>query len=367
MEYFLIYYLLILFSFFFILFNYLHFAYKPDILNNFLGFGSIFFVFINISMLLLLMNQDPALHSFFIPFWLFILGIPLLTVGILIIFCTCVLYLGKQVFKKDFSSLKKKLIEKSVSWSKAKNDILRKSNHVLIFICFFIVWYIGLSLVNIYTGTSAGMIPEENNMFLLYSRVICDPNSITDVHLSLGWFYYLLFSIFYILCLFMLANEFTRKSRFLSFPFNFFSKVYLSKEEQEKYGTYLYFTIGQMFAAFICPPMVYIAILGISSISDLMTSQIGIRLGKKHIDWNQVKTWEGTIAGTITTFVMSFFFVGLFWSLIFSIIFFEIDMLTNKPINVSDNLLIPISLSLLYLFIRFFFNFDYFSVILQWF
>ncbi|MEE9379426.1 MAG: hypothetical protein V3V33_15480 [Candidatus Lokiarchaeia archaeon] len=312
------------------------------------------------------MNQDPALHSFFIPFWLFILGIPLLTVGILIIICTCVFYLGKQVFKKDISTLKKKLIEKSVSWSKAKKDILRKLNHVLIFICFLIVWYIGLSLVNLYTGTSVGMIPENNNMFLLYSTVISDPNSITDVLLSLGWFYYLLFFIFYILCLFMLANEFTRKSRFLSFPFNLFSKVYLSKEEQEKYGTYLYFAIGQMFAAFICPPMVYIAILGISSISDLMTSQIGIRLGKKHIAWNQVKTWEGTIAGMITTFVMSFFFVGLFWSIIFSIIFFEIDMLTNKPINVSDNLLIPISLSLLYLFIRYYFNFDYFSIILQW-
>ncbi len=367
MEYFLICYLLILFSFFFILFNYLYFAYKPDILNNFLGFGSIFFVFINISMFLLLMNQDPALHSFFIPFWLFIFGIPLLTVGILIIISTCALYLGKQVFGKDLSAFEKKLIGKNAGWSKAKKDLLRKSNHVLIFICFLIVWYIGLSLVYFYTGSSKGMIPEETNMFLLYSRILSEPNSITDVHFSLGWFYYLLFTIFYILCLFMLANEFTRKSCFLSFPFNLFSKVYLLKEEQEKYGTYLYFAIGQMFAAFICPPMVYLAILGISSISDLMTSQIGIRWGKKHIAWNQDKTWEGTIAGMITTFIMSFFFVGLFWSLIFSIIFFEFDMLTNKPINISDNLLIPIGLSLLYLFIRFFFNFNYFSIILKWF
>lgn len=367
MEFFVICYLLILFSFFFILFNYLHFAYKPDILNNFLGFGSIFFVFINISSLMLLLNQDPALHSFFIPFWLFIFGIPLLTVGILILFCTCVFHLGKHVFKKDFSAFEMKLIEKNAIWSKAKKDILRKLNHALIFICFLIAWYIGLLLVNLYTGTSEGMIPEEENMLLLYSRILIEPNSIADVLFSLGWFYYLLFVIFYILCIFMIANEFTRKSRFLSFPFNFFSKVYLSKEEQEKYGTYLYFTIGQMFAAFICPPMVYIAILGISSISDLMTSQIGIRLGKKHIAWNQIKTWEGTIAGTLTTFVMCFFFVGLFWSIIFSIFFFEIDMLTNKPINVSDNLLIPISMSLFYLFIRFLFNFNYFSIILQWF
>lgn len=367
MEYFYICYLLIIFSFFFILFSYLKFAYKPDFLNNFFGFGSIFFVFFNISMILMLMNQDPALHPFFVPFWLFIFGIPLLTVGILIIFSTCIINLVKKVFKKDLSKIKKKIIGKKANWSKSKKDVIRKSNHVLIFILFLIVWYIGFSLANFFTGSSKGMIPEENNMFLIYSRIISTPNSIADVLFSLGWFYYILFIIFYILSLFMLANEFTRKSRYVSFPFSFFSKVYLSKEEQEKYGTYLYFTIGQMFAAFICPPMVYLAILGTSSISDLMTSQIGIRWGKRHISWNPDKTWEGTIAGMISTFIISFFFLGLFWSLIFCIIFLGFDILTEKPFNLSDNLLIPIGLSVFYIFIRFFFNFNYSSIIIQWF
>ncbi|MFX1365051.1 MAG: hypothetical protein ACFFCE_02600 [Promethearchaeota archaeon] len=312
------------------------------------------------------MYQDPVLHPFFVPFWLFIFGIPLLTVGILIIFSTGLLNLIKKLFKIDISEYKNKKISKNANLSKYKKDILRKSNHVLIFICFLIIWFIGLALANYFTGSSKGMIPEENNMLYLYFKILSTPNSIADILFSLGWFYYLLFITFYILSLFMLANEFTRKSRFISFPFNYFSKVYLSKEEQENFGTYLYFTIGHMFAAFICPPMVFLAILGISSISDLMTSQIGIRMGKKHISWNQDKTWEGTIAGTITTFIISFFFVGLFWSLIFSIIFLGFDILTNKPINISDNLLVPIGLSMLFVFIRFFFNFDYFSVIAQW-
>ncbi|MFX1500919.1 MAG: hypothetical protein ACFFDH_08145 [Promethearchaeota archaeon] len=311
------------------------------------------------------MNQDPALHPFFIPFWLFIFGIPLLIVGILIIFSTGLLNLVKKVFKRDISEYKNKKISKNANLSKFKKDIVRKSNHVLIFICFLILWFIGLALANYFTGSSKGMIPEENNMLLLYLKITSTPNSIADVLFSLGWFYYLIFITFYILSLFMLANEFTRKSRFISFPFNFFSKVYLSKEEQENFGTYLYFTIGHMFAAFICPPMVFLAILGISSIGDLMTSQIGIRIGIKHISWNQDKTWEGTLAGTITTFIISFFFIGLFWSLIFCIIFFGFDILTNKPIKVSDNLLIPIGLSMVFVFIRFFFNFNYFSVIAQ--
>ena len=112
--------------------------------------------------------------------------------------------------------------------------------------------------------------------------------------------------------------------------------------EREKYGTYLYFTIGQMFSAFISPPMVFLAILGMSSISDSMTSQIGIRYGKHHILWNEKKTWEGTIAGIITTFIISFLFVGMLWALIFTVLFLLFDIFTNKPINISDNLLIPI-------------------------
>lgn len=367
MEYFLIWYLIIIFSFFFILFNYMHFSYKFDILNNFFGFITLLFAFVHIALFLLLMSQEIVLQSVIIPLWLMSLLIPLITVGILIVISTGAVNLYKKIFKKDFSKLSIKLEKKREIWSKAKKDTLRKLNHVLIFIGLLVVWYVGLYVVNFYTGTSAGMVPEENNMLVLYLRIINEPNSFIDVLFSLGWFYYLLFFFFYILCIFMLANEFTRKSRLFSFPFNIFPKLYLSKEEKENYGTYLYFAIGQMFAAFICPPMVYFAILGISSISDLMASQVGIRFGKRHIIWNKNKTWEGTIAGIISTFLICFLFVDVYWSLIFTFIFFILDISTSKPIKVSDNLLIPICCSLTYVFIRFIFNFNFYSVVLSWF
>jgi len=312
------------------------------------------------------MNQELLLQPVIIPLWLISLASPLFLVGILVIISTGLKSLIKKVSNTDFSKLGKKLEEKRRNWSKAKKDTLRKLNHVLIFIGLLIVWYVGLYLVYFFTGTSAGMIPEENNIFLLYLRIINEPNSITDVLFSLGWFYYLLFFFFYTLCLFMLANEFTRKSRQFSFPFTFFTKIYLSEKEKQNYGTYLYFAIGQMFAAFVCPPMVFFTILGIGSISDLMTSQIGIRFGKTNISWNKIKTWEGTIAGTLSTFLLGFLFVGIFWSLIFTFAFLIIDIFTDKPINISDNLLIPIGFSLIYLFIRFFFNLDYYTIILFW-
>jgi dolichol kinase len=110
--------------------------------------------------------------------------------------------------------------------------------------------------------------------------------------------------------------------------------------------------------------MVFLSILGMSSISDLMTSQIGIRYGKRHISWNKNKTWEGTIAGTVVSFIICSLFMGFYWALIFSFVFLIFDVITNKPLNLADNLLIPIGSSLIYVIIRFIFNFDYYLIIL---
>ncbi len=366
MVYFLLCLFLIMYSYLFILFNYIHFSYKPDYLNNYIGFISLLFVFSNIILFLLFMNYDLMLQSFFVPLWLISLGVPMLLVGMLVLISTGVIYLIKIDYQNKISQLSFKLEKKRKNWSKAKKDTLRKLNHILIFIGLLFVWYIGLFLANIYTGTSTGMIPEENNMFSLYLRIISEPTSISEEFFSLGWFYYILFFFFYIMCMFMLSNEFARKSKKYNFPFTFFTKIYLSEKEKKNYGTYLYFAIGQMFAAFVCPPMVFFMILGTGSISDLMTSQIGIRFGKTHIKWNKNKTWEGAIAGTLVTLVLGLLFVGILWSLIFTLTFLFIDIFTDKPIDLSDNLLIPMAFSLIYLFIRFFFNLNYYTIIIFW-
>ncbi len=367
MEYILIWFSLIIFSYFLILFNYIHFSYKPDILNNLFGFGTLFFVFIHIAIFLILMNQEILLPPIIVPLFFFALGIPLAFVVVLIIISTGVVSLNKKKLRKDFSKFNNKLLEKRKLWSKAKKDTFRKLNHILIFIGLLVVWYIGLYLVVFFTGSSTGMIPTENNMLLVYIRILNEPNSIRDIMFSFGWFYYLLFFFFYILSLFMLANEFARKTRFFSFPFTIFPKLYLSDEERENFGTYLYFAIGQMFAAFICPPMVFFTILGISSISDLATSQVGIRFGTSNILWNKKKTWEGSLAGMFTTFIICFFFIGIYWGVIFSLAFLIFDIFTNKPIKLSDNLLIPIGCSLIFVLLRYFLNFNYYSFILMWF
>ena len=367
MDYFYFWFILVLLVFFLVIFFYVRFSYKPDTLNNYLGTSSLIFVFFQISFLLLLMNQDDELRLFFVPLWLLVLGSPLVIVGLLVLSSTGLSLSAKENTKQKISKFVNKLENKIETWSKSKKDVLRKLNHVILFIFLLIAWSIGLSLVLHFAESSAGMIPEENNMLLIYIKLVIEPNSISEVLFSFGWFYYLLFFLFYIFCLFTLANEFTRKSKHFSFLFNIFPKLYLTSEEKKSYGTYLYFAIGQMFASLICPPMIFLAILGISSISDLSTSQVGIRFGKIHISWNKDKTWEGTVAGVLITFWICLFFVGILWSFIFTITFLICDVITSKPIKISDNLLIPIACSLAYVVIRFLFNLNYTSIIVGWF
>ena len=104
-----------------------------------------------------------------------------------------------------------------------------------------------------------------------------------------------------------------------------------------------------------------------SSLADLATSQIGIRFGKNKIKWNNEKSWQGSIAGVIVCFIICTLFIGVYWALIFTIAFFLFDVFTNKPLNVSDNLLIPFGSSLIFLFIHFFFNLKIDTIILTWF
>ncbi len=360
-------FLLMIISYFIVLFSYMHFSYKKEVLNNFLGFGALFLTFLIIIIVVLLMFQDATLYLTTIPIFTLSFGLPLLIIGAIILISSFMLFSFKKIFKnKDLSKFWSLLEEKQNKRSKLRSDTYRKIPHVLTFLGLFLVWYLGVIIVKDLTGSISGMIPEENNMVLLFLTIMTVPNSISTVLFSLGWFYYLLFFFFYGFCLIMLANEFTRKTKSLGFPFNFLCNIILCGEEKRSYGTYLFFAIGQMVAALITPPMVFLTILGMSSLADLATSQVGIRYGQNKIKWNNDKSWQGAIAGIIACFILCTLFIGIYWAFIFTFAFFIFDVLTNKPFNVSDNLLIPLGSSLIFLFIRYLFNFDYYTIILTW-
>lgn len=269
----------------------------------------------------------------------------------------------RKIFKgNDRKEMEIRIGSKMSEMDALRRDVYKKISHVMIFIVLLIIWFIGFIQVQQSEyghKVWSGMIPEENDMLGLYLQLLSVPSSIQEVLLGLGWFYYLIFFFFYFFCMFLLANELCRKNRFLAFPLTLLPQLVMSEQEKKSYGTYVYFLIGQMFASFVCPPMVYIAILGMSGLSDLMTSQVGIRVGKHHLRWNGKKTWEGTIAGVLTSFMISFIFLGIIWALIFSFTFMCIDLFTNKPINASDNLLIPILSAMVYVLVRHLFDLNF--------
>ncbi|MFW9950859.1 MAG: hypothetical protein ACFFKA_12135 [Candidatus Thorarchaeota archaeon] len=367
MTEFLYWFLLMIFSYLVVLFCYMHFSNKKEVLNNILGFSALFLTFFIIVIVVLLIFNDSTLYSSTIPIFSLSFGLPLLIIGAVVLISSGLLFLFKKIFKnKDFSKFWTSIEEKSNKRSKIRADTYRKIPHVLIFIGLLFIWYLGVIIVKDLIGSTSGMIPGNNNMLLLFITIITEPGSISTVLFSLGWFYYLLFFFFYGFCFIVIANEFTRKAKNFGFPFNFLCKIILCEDEKRSYGTYLLFAIGQMVAALLTPPMVFLTILGMSSLADLATSQVGIRYGKNKIRWNKEKSWQGSIAGIIVCFVICTLFIGIYWALIFTFAFLLFDVFTNKPLNISDNLLIPFGSSLIFLFVRFFFNFDYYTIILTW-
>ena len=360
MMYFVIIFISLLLSYLTIFYAFLHYSQKDEILNNFVGFSALSIVLFNILIVVVLMYQDVSLHADLVPGFLFGFGFPIALNLVLVAISSILVYCYKKHFKsKDLKKFKLRLETKLAERSKSRNDTYRKIPHVLIFMGLILLWLIGVVVINNLTGSTEGMIPSENNILQIYIQLLSTSGNIKTILISLGWFYYLLFFFFYIFCIFILFNELTRKSRTLSYPFNFFCSVFLCENERKSYGTYLHFAIGLMFASFLSPPMVLFSILGICSISDLMTSQIGIRFGKHNIKWNKSKTWEGSIAGIISAFIICYIFVGLTWAIIFTGIFFIFDVLTLKPLNISDNLIVPIVCAITYIGIRFIFNLNY--------
>jgi len=356
---------LLFISFIIILFGYLQLSDRSDGVNNFLAFFALSFVFFNILILLNLMNHIEKYEVTIFPLYVRTLGIPVIVIWLILAVTTLLTALYKSIFKsKDFTKLHEKMNVRLDNMSKAKRDTLRKISHVLMFIGFFIIWNVSYTMVSSSEADWVEMLPSNNNTLDFYIKTLTQPDYLYPELLNLGWFYFLLLFFFFMFCLVLLANELTRKAKYVYFPFNLFPKLIMSEEEKRSYGTYLYFAIGQLFAAFLCPPMVFLAILGMASLADLMTSQVGIRFGKHRIKWNNKKTWEGAIAGTITCLVLCFFFVGIVWAIIFAFVFTIIDLGTNKPLNASDNLLIPIGCAIVYVLLRFLLDLNYYTIIL---
>lgn len=123
------------------------------------------------------------------------------------------------------------------------------------------------------------------------------------------------------------------------------------KKELDRMPSFVPFFLAICFVSVFLPPIPIFGIMIVMIFADAAASQFGIRFGRHHIPWIPKKTWEGTIAGTIVA-LLSIIFVGWIWGLIAMGIFLLIDLVTDHPIEISDNILIPTILCIIFLILE---------------
>ncbi|MHA1583902.1 MAG: hypothetical protein ACTSWL_01485 [Promethearchaeota archaeon] len=165
---------------------------------------------------------------------------------------------------------------------------------------------------------------------------------------SLSMGHVLLILFMYGATLLLLFLDATRLSRNIQSFLHRGAQSNMRYKEIDTFASYTHFTVSYLCAAMILPPILFLATFTLGTFADPMASLIGMKWGKHHLPWGK-KTWEGNIAGTLTAFISCLPLVGIVYSLMGALVFCLLDIFTPKPIQMSDNLLMPIILTIVFI------------------
>ncbi|MHA1727514.1 MAG: phosphatidate cytidylyltransferase, partial [Promethearchaeota archaeon] len=296
-----------------------------------------FYILINLKI-----DSDPL-----IDVYLNIVGISVGIIWGMIFFST---FVNKIIGSNKFSQFDKKLEEKNI-----ENPILEDTKRKFFHISFYLLVWLGVVIMSVqtllfipvwaepelYQEWIWGYHPGELFFFLRYIGGITTLLGNAAISI-LFWFLFMIGG-------FISATiEAIRHSKLFYSPTSHFVIFLARKKEINALASHFYLFISFSFAAYILPPLLTISVIGIVCIADSAASIFGIRFGKKKIRINPKKTWVGTAAGTISAFIITSIFIGLLYGIITAFIFMIIDIFTEKPINISDNLSVPVILTLVY-------------------
>ncbi len=139
--------------------------------------------------------------------------------------------------------------------------------------------------------------------------------------------------------------EITRLSNSVHFPFHKQVQATMRYKEIDTFAALSHYALGYLFAAICLPPILFIASMCLITFADPVASTVGINFGTKifpeRFSWNG-KSWEGLIGGTIVAFFTMFWFVGWIYALVGALTFGIIDLITPKPVKLSDNMFMPV-------------------------
>ncbi|MHA1729094.1 MAG: hypothetical protein ACTSWY_10220 [Promethearchaeota archaeon] len=236
----------------------------------------------------------------------------------------------------------------SVKW-----DIKRKASHIAFFFILYIIIIVAISVGKSFNPSLIGSTnliwefeSESTTAELYYLDFLINPSVIIEFG-----FVHLLLIIGYIISTYIFVMfEVIRHSKFIYFPTTPWFTRFLRKDELKSVASYCFFFLSTQFTAFLLPPVLSIAIIGVSSIGDSLSSQIGLRFGKKiKISVNPLKSWIGAIAGATGSFLIGILFLGPIYGLVVAITFLLVDIFTEKPIKISDNLLNPVLMTVVFI------------------
>lgn len=230
-----------------------------------------------------------------------------------------------------------------------KLDARRKFFHLFIFVTIFIVLVICDGVLR-YMAANAATPADQAN----YAQKLDTFWGATDgLGYVAGVFRYeslpmgraVVIFYFYVLSCVFLFVELTRLSAKVHFPLHKTIQKTLRYKELDGIASYTHFAVGFCFAALVLPPLLFLAALSLVSFADAAASTVGIKYGKRRYAWNG-KSLEGSLAGFACAFVPVLFLGGWVHALVAAAIFVGVDLATPEPIALSDNLLIPITVTL---------------------
>jgi len=329
-----IYCLILIAAFSAISYLYSYYAAEKNFLNNAISYAALSFVFTILFLILFVIRNEYFYINFIVFFF------TLLVTLFLVVFITSIIVFIINIIRRNFDKIQLKIKKPS----SIKLDLCRKLFHIIIFFALIFIFFISTNYQNIYR-----LFPSNKIIFIFANWLTGYKGQYNNYYLieEVGFYYYVILYFFLILTFVILTNEFTRKTRYIYFPLNFIPNFLFHEDENNKYGSYVYFAIGHLFAALIIPPSVLFGILAISVFGDATSSQIGLRFGKVKYPWNN-KTLLGSSTGFFVSLVISSLFVNSGYALFFGLIYYVIDLITKKPVNISDNLAVPIICAILY-------------------
>lgn len=290
--------------------------------------------------------NDPFMPYFFLVILIFITG-----TWILIIISSIIHHRSRN--NDSISTSPINSTNDTDKSSRIKADLKRKINHII----FFLLLWIGLAIFNIflqfpsewnqqiYLANMWEYVPDENFMIFV---ILKDPTKIYNI----GIYHSFFIVVFTIASYLMMIIELIRHFDWFYFPtIKVIAKVIRPSEEQGIASFYSFLTAITI-VFFILPPLLTIGAVIICLIGDLVASQVGMRFGKNKISFNKKKSWEGTISATIASFLLSTILIGPIYSIFGVLVFLITDILTEEKIPLSDNLLNPILIMLMYILIN---------------